>query len=56
MKGMYTDQEFRRMYERATAKGNYTTGRAWTKNGHTINYYHQHTDGSWTNYDCKTKY
>ena len=26
------------------------------KVGNTINYYCQHYDGSWTNYDCKTKY
>ena len=59
MTGQYTNEEFLAMYDKAGIgrRGiNPLTKRAWICYGrYTVNYYVQHEDGSWTNYDCKTK-
>lgn len=57
MQGQYSNDEFVQMYAASNnAKGcNIGNGTAWIRYGKsTINYYTQHSDGSWTNYDCKT--
>lgn len=58
MKGQYTDSEFTQMLKKAGAMRSdmdYTSKTAWIQFGkYTINYYLQESDGSWTNYDCKT--
>ena len=52
MIGQLSDDEFRNKYPNA-AKDD---GTAVTRYGkETFNYWQQHNDGSWTNYDCKTK-
>lgn len=56
MKGQYTNSEFEQMLQGSLHGRDYNTGKAWIKTGNTVNYYIQHEDGSWTNYDCKTKY
>lgn len=57
MIGQYSDEQFKAMYNNAILKGGYSTGIAWIKYGkYTYNYYTQHNDKSWTNFDCKTKY
>lgn len=62
MQGQLTDNELQAMYQK---KGDFLDRRenkvavnhVVIKSGnHTYNYYTQHEDGSWTNYDCKTKY
>jgi len=53
--GQLTDEEFKRFYPNARINTNSNT--ATTKGGkYTINFWMQHADGSWTNYDCKTKH
>lgn len=58
MIGQYSNEEFEAMVEKAgimRAKINYPNKTAVIRYGReTHNYYHQHSDGSWTNYDCKT--
>lgn len=58
MKGQYTNTEFEQMLQNSKMMSgrNYDNGTAWIIKGNTTNYYMQHEDGSWTNYDCKTKY
>jgi len=52
MEGQLSNEEFKILYPNATLKNN---GTAITKYGRrTINYWEQHSDGSWTNYGCKT--
>lgn len=59
MKGQYTDSEFIRMIEKAgwmRSDIDYISKTAWIQFGKwTINYYLQESDGSWTNYNCRTK-
>ncbi len=56
MEGQYTDKEMKDMSIISTVK-EYQNGYCIAKYGkHTFNYYRQESDGSWTNYDCKTKY
>lgn len=54
--GQFTNSEFQNMFTKATIKGvNYTTGIHWIKYGKkTTNYFIQHSDGSWTNFNCVT--
>ena len=58
--GQYTDAEFQQMYQQrknSVVKNTIAKDKCVLKSGnHTYNYYMQHQDGSWTNYDCKTKY
>ena len=55
MKGQLTDEQFKSEYPHANIS--YSEGTAITKYGrNTINYWRQHSDGSWINCDCKTKY
>lgn len=60
IEGQYTDIEFQKMFQQQGGLFNNNkkaTGKAVLKYGRsTYNYYMQHSDGSWTNYDCKTKY
>ena len=52
MIGQLSNDEFKTSYPNATIKSN---GKAITKYGKsTLNYWTQHNDISWTNYDCKT--
>jgi hypothetical protein len=59
MIGQISDNEFKVLYDKAGQfrRGmNYSQGTAWLMYGKsTINFYIQHEDKSWTNYDCKTK-
>lgn len=53
MKGQISNEEFLSKYP--NAEKNVSTNKAVTRYGkYTINYWIQHEDGSWTNYDCKT--
>jgi hypothetical protein len=58
MIGQYSNDEFEQMLSKAFMchSRNYETKIASIRVGNTYNYYKQHDDGSWTNYDCKTKY
>lgn len=57
MIGQYTEVEFFEKYDRAPSKGiNLSDGVAWIRISATTNYYCRESDGSWTNYDCKTRY
>lgn len=57
MQGRYSEQEFFKKYDHAQYKKiRLSEGLAWIRHGYTINYYHRHPDGSWTNYDCRTSY
>jgi len=60
MIGQYSNDEFIAMYQKAgpLKRGHDLVNKtAWVQSGSaTFNYYRQHEDGSWTNYDCKTKY
>lgn len=57
IQGMYTNEEFQQMYDNAHSKSiKLSEGKARITKGATTNYYVQHSDGSWTNYDCKTSY
>lgn len=50
--GQMSDTEFRATYPNAHIKAD---GTATTRYGmRTVNYWLQHPDKSWTNYDCKT--
>ena len=50
--GQLSNEQFMDSYPNATLKND---GTAITKYGRsTINYWIQHEDNSWTNYDCKT--
>lgn len=59
MEGQYSDEEFKEMLRTAGSfrSGiNYIEGLAWILYGkYTTNYYRQHSDKSWTYYNCKTK-
>ena len=58
MIGQLSNIEFKKLYEKAGTlrRGhNLLTKQAWIMYGvRTVNYYIQHEDGSWTNYNCKT--
>lgn len=55
IQGQLSDAEFKAYYPHA--KINYSKGLATIRYGkYTTNYWVQHSDGSWTNYDCKTNY
>lgn len=57
MKGMLSNQEFLAAHNPVTITHKDGTAYATTRGGkYTINYWHQHLDGSWTNYHCKTIY
>ena len=58
MIGQYSNEEFLQMYRNCKNEKACDIGIGWAymKYGNTTyNYYNQHSDGSWTNYDCKTK-
>ena len=53
MIGQFTNDQFLANYPNAQIDAH--KGWASTRYGQdTINYWTQHSDGSWTNYDCKT--
>lgn len=56
MEGQYTDEEMKDKIRRAHKKtlDNWLDGRVILQVGRTVNYYMQHSDGSWTNYNCRT--
>ena len=55
MIGQISNEEFISNYP--NAKKNCSTNKAITFYGrNTVNYWIQHSDNSWTNYDCKTVY
>ena len=55
MIGQYSNKEFQSMLTSVRGQLDPVRGTAWIRYGkYTINYYQQHSDGSWTNYDCKT--
>ena len=54
IKGQITNEQFKAEYPKAIV--NYRKGTATTKSGKTTNYWIQHEDTSWTNWNCKTKY
>jgi hypothetical protein len=57
MIGQFTEAEFFEKYDRAQYKGGkLSDGLVWLRFGATINYYRRESDGSWTNYDCRTRY
>lgn len=59
MIGQFSDTEFKQLLARVgwlRSNVNYEYNIAWIITGNTTNYYKQEVDGSWTNYDCKTKY
>lgn len=54
IQGQLTHEQFLTSYPQARINAH--AGTAITLYGkYTVNYWHQHSDGSWTNYDCKTK-
>ena len=58
MIGQYTEQEFFEMFDRqGFGKSiNLTNGLAYITKGKTTNYYKREADGSWTNYNCTSRY
>ena len=52
MPGQYTLEEIMQM----AGEKRIIRGRIIRRTGNNFNYYIQHEDGSWTNYDCRTKY
>lgn len=55
MIGQYSDLEFRELLKDHSHDVDYLTMTAWISYGkYTTNYYRQESDGSWTNYHCKT--
>lgn len=59
MTGHYTNEEMEAKFMANPTRHtrNYETRTAIIHYGRsTVNYYMQHADGSWTNYDCKTTY
>lgn len=57
MIGQYSDEEFREMYNKSCFNSGYSKGNAVVRYGkYTYNYYIQHSDKSWTNYNCRTIY
>jgi hypothetical protein len=55
MIGQLSDEQFKEYYPNANV--NYSQGTAITYYGSaTINYWKQHLDRSWTNYNCRTNY
>ncbi len=55
MIGQYTTNELTRMGNIISTVMDFDSGHCVRRCGKTINYYRQEPDGSWTNYDCKTK-
>lgn len=51
MEGQISNDTFKNQYP----EHKNTCNHAVTRRGNTVNYWMQHSDGSWTNYDCKTK-
>ncbi len=56
MEGQLTTEELKEMGHIISSGYWALNGLIIRKVGNTVNYYKQHFDGSWTNYDCKTKY
>lgn len=59
MIGQYSNEEFMQMYQECknVKEWDVSTGTAWMKYGtQTYNYYRQHSDSSWTNFDCRTRF
>ena len=56
MIGMYTHKEMINMKGIITSVGKMSLGYICRHVGDTYNYYRQESDGSWTNYNCQTKY
>lgn len=52
--GQYANEDFQNNIRKIA--NTHAVGKCVIKRGSTINYYIQHQDGSWTNYDCKTVY
>ena len=55
--GQLSEAEFFQMFDSAKHKSiNLTDGLAWIMVGNfTDNYYRRERDGSWTNYDCRSR-
>ena len=56
MEGQYTTEELKTMGHIISTVTQMLDGFIIRHVGHTVNYYTQHSDGSWTNYSCKTRY
>ena len=56
MIGQYTHKEMVSMKGIVSSVYQLEQGLIVRKRGHTYNYYRKESDGSWTNYDCRTKY
>ena len=52
---MYTDDEMKQK-NIITSVRDFLNGYCVTKNGNTYNYYQRNHNGTWDNYDCKTRY
>lgn len=53
--GQLSPEEFASYYDCHGKSIKLADGEAVTGSGRTINYWRRHPDGSWTNYDCRTK-
>ena len=57
MTGQYTEAEFFSKYDKAQWKSiTLSEGTAVIQQRNTLNYYKRESDGSWTNYECRTVY
>ena len=54
IEGMYTHDEMMKMGNIISSVENLNRGLIIRKVGKTVNYYSRHSDGSWTNYNCRT--
>lgn len=54
MIGQYTDEEMKNMSGIISTVKGATNGHIIRHIGNTVNYYRQHSDSSWTNYNCRT--
>jgi hypothetical protein len=56
MQGQYSNEDMLNMTNIISPIAALKRGKITRRCGNTYNYYCQHSDGSWTNYNCKTKY
>lgn len=54
MKGQFSNDEMIRMSNIISSVNQLSKGYIVRQVGKTVNYYRQHSDGSWTNYNCRT--